>query len=140
MRTGLLRQLVAPCRGTGARRPGTATTTYFLARLAPFFALLRPFFAPPRFAPDFSHRPPYKRVWMVKGRSLLEFPPETRLFMCHDYPPEQRAPAWETTVRDQRGKLVQVPMNVAECIGPCHAHSRASSSRYRSRRLARRTR
>jgi outer membrane protein assembly factor BamB len=28
-----------------------------------------------RFAPDFSHRPPYKRVWMVRGRSLLEYPP-----------------------------------------------------------------
>jgi outer membrane protein assembly factor BamB len=28
-----------------------------------------------RFAPDFSHRPPYNRVWTVNGKSLLEFPP-----------------------------------------------------------------
>ncbi len=33
---------------------------------------------------------------------LLALPPATRLFMCHDYPPNGRAPAWETTVAHQR--------------------------------------
>jgi outer membrane protein assembly factor BamB len=28
-----------------------------------------------RFVPDFSHRPPYDRLWVVNGKSLLEFPP-----------------------------------------------------------------
>lgn len=35
-------------------------------------------------------------------RKLLDLPGQTRLLMCHDYPPEGRAPAWETTVDAQR--------------------------------------
>ena len=35
-------------------------------------------------------------------RRLLSLPPQTRLFMCHDYPPGGRAPLWQTTVADQR--------------------------------------
>lgn len=35
-------------------------------------------------------------------RRLLELPPATRLFMCHDYPPGGREPRWETTVEAQR--------------------------------------
>jgi outer membrane protein assembly factor BamB len=27
------------------------------------------------FAPDFSHRPPYRKIWEIDGKSLLEFPP-----------------------------------------------------------------
>lgn len=33
---------------------------------------------------------------------LFAFPDNTRLFMCHDYPPADRAPAWQTTVGSQR--------------------------------------
>ena len=33
---------------------------------------------------------------------LLALPADTRLFVCHDYPPESRAPQWETTVGAQR--------------------------------------
>ncbi|SAL52147.1 MBL fold metallo-hydrolase [Caballeronia humi] len=33
---------------------------------------------------------------------LLALPADTRLFVCHDYPPETRAPHWETTVGAQR--------------------------------------
>lgn len=33
---------------------------------------------------------------------LFTFPDNTRLFMCHDYPPADRAPAWQTTIGSQR--------------------------------------
>lgn len=33
---------------------------------------------------------------------LFAFPDNTRLFMCHDYPPADRAPAWQTTIGLQR--------------------------------------
>lgn len=41
-------------------------------------------------------------------RRILSLPPQTRLFMCHDYPPEGRGPAFETTVAEQREKNVHV--------------------------------
>jgi glyoxylase-like metal-dependent hydrolase (beta-lactamase superfamily II) len=47
-------------------------------------------------------------------RKLLDLPGETRLFMCHDYPPEGRAPAWETTVHDQRQHNIHVHDGVTE--------------------------
>ena len=34
-------------------------------------------------------------------RKLLALPPATRLYMCHDYPPAGRAPAWISTVAEQ---------------------------------------
>lgn len=37
-------------------------------------------------------------------KRLLSLPPETRLFMCHDYAPGGRDYAWETTVAEQRAK------------------------------------
>ncbi len=47
-------------------------------------------------------------------RRLLALPPATRLFMCHDYPPEHRAPAWETTVAAQREGNIHVRDGVSE--------------------------
>lgn len=47
-------------------------------------------------------------------RRLLALPPATRLFVCHDYPPEGRAPAWETTVADQRAHNIHVHDGVSE--------------------------
>lgn len=47
-------------------------------------------------------------------RKLLDLPGETRLFMCHDYPPEGRGPAWETTVRDERNRNIHVHDGVTE--------------------------
>lgn len=47
-------------------------------------------------------------------RKLLDLPGETRLFTCHDYPPEGRGPAWETTVRDQRNRNIHVRDGVTE--------------------------
>jgi len=47
-------------------------------------------------------------------RRLLSLPPETRLFMCHDYPPEGRPPVWESTVAEQRAKNIHVHDGVSE--------------------------
>ena len=41
-------------------------------------------------------------------RKLLAFPDSTRLFMCHDYPPDDRAPSWESTVGEQRRANIHV--------------------------------
>ena len=45
---------------------------------------------------------------------LLELPPETRLFMCHDYAPGGRAYAFETTVAKERAENVHVHDGVTE--------------------------
>ncbi len=47
-------------------------------------------------------------------RKLLGLPDETRLFMCHDYPPPGREPAWETTVAAQRAGNIHVHDGVSE--------------------------
>lgn len=45
---------------------------------------------------------------------LLGQPPETRLFMCHDYPPSNRQPCWETTVAEQRARNVHARDGISE--------------------------
>lgn len=47
-------------------------------------------------------------------RKLLSLPGETRLFMCHDYPPDGRPPLWETTVAKQRAGNIHVHDGVSE--------------------------
>ncbi|MFH1813915.1 MAG: MBL fold metallo-hydrolase [Pseudomonadota bacterium] len=47
-------------------------------------------------------------------RRLLSLPPDTRLFMCHDYPPGNRAPAWESTVAEQRAHNIHVHDGIVE--------------------------
>jgi len=47
-------------------------------------------------------------------RKLLDLPGDTRLFMCHDYPPAGRAAAWETTVARQRADNIHVHDGVSE--------------------------
>ena len=47
-------------------------------------------------------------------RRLLSLPAETRLFMCHDYPPEERSASWETTVAEQRAGNIHVHDGVSE--------------------------
>ena len=47
-------------------------------------------------------------------RKLLSLPGETRLFMCHDYPPSGRAIAWQTTVAEQRAHNIHVHDGVSE--------------------------
>ena len=47
-------------------------------------------------------------------RRLLALPPETQVFVCHDYPPAGRQAAWETTVAEQRAKNIHVRDGVGE--------------------------
>lgn len=41
-------------------------------------------------------------------QKVLALPDETRLFMCHDYGPNGRAIAWETTVAEQKSDNIHV--------------------------------
>lgn len=48
-------------------------------------------------------------------RRLLALPPQTRLFMCHDYKaPGRDVYLWETTVAEERAKNVQIRDGVSE--------------------------
>lgn len=47
-------------------------------------------------------------------RKILSSPSETRLFMCHDYPPNGRAPAWESTVAEERAHNIHVHDGIDE--------------------------
>ena len=47
-------------------------------------------------------------------RKLLSLPPQTRLFMCHDYPPNGRSVAFECTVADQRTRNIHVNDSISE--------------------------
>jgi glyoxylase-like metal-dependent hydrolase (beta-lactamase superfamily II) len=45
---------------------------------------------------------------------LLALPPETRVFVCHDYPPKGRDAKWETTVSEQKVSNIHVRDGVGE--------------------------
>ena len=47
-------------------------------------------------------------------RRILALPPETRIFTCHDYAPGGRAPAWESTVAEQRARNIHVHDGITE--------------------------
>lgn len=47
-------------------------------------------------------------------RKILSLPPETRLFMCHDYPPPGRAVCFETTVAEQRAANIHLKDGISE--------------------------
>jgi glyoxylase-like metal-dependent hydrolase (beta-lactamase superfamily II) len=47
-------------------------------------------------------------------RRLLALPPETRMFVCHDYPPEGRGPRWQTSVAEQRAANIHIHDGVSE--------------------------
>jgi glyoxylase-like metal-dependent hydrolase (beta-lactamase superfamily II) len=47
-------------------------------------------------------------------RRVLALPPQTRLFMCHDYGPNGREIRWETTVADQREHNIHVRDGISE--------------------------
>jgi glyoxylase-like metal-dependent hydrolase (beta-lactamase superfamily II) len=47
-------------------------------------------------------------------RRILSLPSETKMFVCHDYPPKGRLAAWETTVAEQRAKNIHVRDGVSE--------------------------
>jgi len=54
------------------------------------------------------------RTLYASIRKLLDFPPATRLFMCHDYPPDGRAIAFQTTVAEQRAGNIHVRDGIDE--------------------------
>ena len=45
---------------------------------------------------------------------VLALPPETRLFMCHDYGAERPRDPWETTVADERANNIHVHDGISE--------------------------
>jgi glyoxylase-like metal-dependent hydrolase (beta-lactamase superfamily II) len=47
-------------------------------------------------------------------RRILELPPDTRMYVCHDYPPQGREPQWQTTVADQRASNIHVRDGIDE--------------------------
>ena len=47
-------------------------------------------------------------------KKVLDLPPETRLFMCHDYGPDGREIRWETTVAEERTGNIHVHDGVTE--------------------------
>ena len=57
-------------------------------------------------------------------RRLLELPPDTRLFMCHDYPPDAREPRFETTVAAQRRDNIHLHDGVSEDTFVAMRHAR----------------
>jgi glyoxylase-like metal-dependent hydrolase (beta-lactamase superfamily II) len=48
------------------------------------------------------------------AQRLLSLPPETVLYVCHDYPPDGRAPSWRTTVAAQRAANIHVRDGIGE--------------------------
>jgi glyoxylase-like metal-dependent hydrolase (beta-lactamase superfamily II) len=47
-------------------------------------------------------------------KKILSFPPQTRLFMCHDYPPNGRPVKFETTVAEQRESNIHMHDGISE--------------------------
>ena len=47
-------------------------------------------------------------------RKILSLPPETRLFMCHDYPPNGRSAQFESTVAEQRKSNIHMHDGISE--------------------------
>ena len=57
-------------------------------------------------------------------KKVLALAPDTRLHLCHDYPPSSRAPAWVSTVAEQRA-------------GNIHVHDGVTEAQFVSLRIAR---
>jgi glyoxylase-like metal-dependent hydrolase (beta-lactamase superfamily II) len=54
------------------------------------------------------------RMLYASSKKILSLPPETRLFMCHDYPPNDRPIQFETTVAEQRAKNIHLHDGVTQ--------------------------
>ena len=54
------------------------------------------------------------RTLYASTRKILSLPAETRLFMCHDYPPNDRPIAFETNVAEQNAKNIHVHVGITE--------------------------
>jgi len=47
-------------------------------------------------------------------RKLLALPPETAMYVCHDYPPASREAQCQTTVAEQRSRNIHVRDGITE--------------------------
>ena len=47
-------------------------------------------------------------------KKILSYPPQTRLFMCHDYPPNGRPVIFETTVAEERKANIHMHDGISE--------------------------
>jgi glyoxylase-like metal-dependent hydrolase (beta-lactamase superfamily II) len=47
-------------------------------------------------------------------RKLLALPPDTTMYVCHDYPPASRQAQWQTTVAEQRTRNIHVRDGITE--------------------------
>jgi glyoxylase-like metal-dependent hydrolase (beta-lactamase superfamily II) len=47
-------------------------------------------------------------------RQILDLPKDTRLFMCHDYEPNGRKAAWESSIADQRAHNLHIHDGISE--------------------------
>ena len=47
-------------------------------------------------------------------RRLLALPPETTMYVCHDYPPASRPARWQTTVAEQKADNIHVRDGIGE--------------------------
>ena len=47
-------------------------------------------------------------------QKILSYPDETRIFVCHDYPPSSREVKWSTTVGEQKVNNVHVKTSILE--------------------------
>jgi glyoxylase-like metal-dependent hydrolase (beta-lactamase superfamily II) len=47
-------------------------------------------------------------------QSILKYPPNTKLYMCHDYPPNGRTPEYQSTVADQKKNNIHVHDGITE--------------------------
>lgn len=54
------------------------------------------------------------RMLYQSVKKILALPEQTRLFMCHDYPPDEREVQWMCTVADQRHHNIHVHDGVSE--------------------------
>jgi glyoxylase-like metal-dependent hydrolase (beta-lactamase superfamily II) len=54
------------------------------------------------------------RILYRSIKRILSLPPETRLFMCHDYGPNGRQIQWETTVAAERAHNIHVHDGISE--------------------------
>ena len=60
------------------------------------------------------------RILYRSIHKILALPDTTRLFVCHDYMPDGRKVAWQTTVGEQRQKIsileaISVKMILLQC-------------------------
>ena len=47
-------------------------------------------------------------------QKIFSLPAETRLYMCHDYPPASREPRWQSTVAEERAGNIHINDSVSE--------------------------